>query len=304
MPELSTMSFLKSNNLSDVSDKAAARTNLGISSGLGVISANTTLYIATNGNDSRTFAEAQNVSTPWLTLQKALTALNVYWIDPSKMVTIQLGSGTFAQNAALRFYHPSSNRIYIIGTSSAANSNAITAANTTTLDWTGIASDGVSIDDTSSAIGVLSRLYLKGGSSGSKNSGYGLSIGGGSRITLGSLVRVEYWTYGALVQNNATLISNGSAFCNNANDGICILDGSFVQLSGGYLSGNGSAGLMTYEGRALIQNSVISSNTSWGLYAYCNSGFRTAGNTFSGNGSGNYSPAANVLGNSNSYIQA
>jgi hypothetical protein len=64
------------------------------------------------GNDS---TGDGSVSTPWLTLNKALTYLDDYLIAPGTTVTIQIGDGTYNWTATDTIDHPNGERINIVG---------------------------------------------------------------------------------------------------------------------------------------------------------------------------------------------
>jgi hypothetical protein len=57
----------------------------------------TNFYIATTGSDSRTLSQAQNSSTPWLTLQHANDAIP----NPSPNTCVNVSPGTYADGVAL-----------------------------------------------------------------------------------------------------------------------------------------------------------------------------------------------------------
>jgi len=92
-----------------------------------VLSSNTTLYVATDGNDSRTFAQAQSAGTPLATPGKALELLADKWIAPGVTVTVQLADGTYTLTETLTFDHPQGRGLLLQGNTSAGTSNYILA---------------------------------------------------------------------------------------------------------------------------------------------------------------------------------
>lgn len=86
---------------------------------LQVIAEDTTLYIATTGNDTTGDGSS---GTPWLTPQKALSYLADYWIPDDVTVTIQLADGTYALAAQIDIEHPCGARISIVGENTHAKS--------------------------------------------------------------------------------------------------------------------------------------------------------------------------------------
>lgn len=83
-----------------------------------LITANTTLYIATTGSDTTGDGSS---GTPWATVSKALTYLDDYFILPSVTVTIQLAAGTYTVASAITVAHPCARNIIIQGTYTAGD---------------------------------------------------------------------------------------------------------------------------------------------------------------------------------------
>lgn len=78
----------------------------------GGISSDTTLYVATYGNDTT----GQGTSgSPWATIPKALDYLKDKWINDDVTVTIQLTYGTFTYTSPIVIDHPCGSRILIRG---------------------------------------------------------------------------------------------------------------------------------------------------------------------------------------------
>lgn len=84
---------------------------------LKIITADTTLYVATTGDD---VTGDGSIGTPWATPQKALEYLNDYWISPAAYVDIMCGDGSFALTTAITVKHACGDRIRIRGTNTYA----------------------------------------------------------------------------------------------------------------------------------------------------------------------------------------
>ena len=82
-------------------------------SGVANVLTNTTLYVATTGNDT---TGDGSIGNPWLTIGKALSYLTDKWIDKGSFVTIQVGDGNFAISTTLTVNHPHGDRLSLVGT--------------------------------------------------------------------------------------------------------------------------------------------------------------------------------------------
>lgn len=78
-----------------------------------VIVVNTTLYVATSGNNST--AIPNDASHPWANIQGAHTWLINYQIQPGVTVTISVGAGVYNSATPISIYHPQGQNIQIIG---------------------------------------------------------------------------------------------------------------------------------------------------------------------------------------------
>lgn len=86
-------------------------------SGLPIIRANRTLYIATTGNDTTGNGSS---GAPWLTVGKALDYLKDKWIPYGVTVTAKLGDGSFGISTVITIDHPCGGQINIVGTNTHA----------------------------------------------------------------------------------------------------------------------------------------------------------------------------------------
>lgn len=79
---------------------------------LKMITADTTLYVATTGDDVTGDGSS---GTPWATPHKALEYLRGYWISPAATVTIQCADGTYTFTTKIDINHSCGDRIVITG---------------------------------------------------------------------------------------------------------------------------------------------------------------------------------------------
>lgn len=100
-----------------------------------------------------------------------------------------------------------------------------------------------------------------------------------------------------------TALPSSATFNNNGGSGVIIGGLSYVLAIGLRSNGNGGAGMILGDGSAAyIINGQSNSNAAAGITASRGSAVAADGHTSTGNGSVNYSPAVNTVGNHNSYI--
>lgn len=265
---------------------------------LPVITANTTVYVATSGSDASGLGTA---GAPFATIQGAMACLQNYCIAGGATVTISVGSGTYNQTSTLSLYHAQSPQIQIIGTTSnSGNANAMTTANTTTLSWVGVNGVGISVP-AGYTLNTLSNLFLVGGTSGAKNTSNAINLTSSSIANM-SMVACQYWSVGIRLNIRAG-ISYGSQIwlTGNTNYGLFAQSDSFIMTASLYTSGNGSVGVCA-SSRSFLNVGGVNS-TSDGTAFYANyGGYLYVGSYAASGYTALASPALNTLGNSNAYI--
>jgi hypothetical protein len=97
-----------------------------------IITANTTLYIATTGNDTTGNGTS---GTPWLTVAKAMSYLAPFAISSSATVTIQLADGTYSITSAIDLSHAFGSRILLTGTNTYTKSMTSCTCSGGTGNW-------------------------------------------------------------------------------------------------------------------------------------------------------------------------
>ncbi len=102
--------------------------------GLPVIIVNTTLYVATTGNDST--AIPGDPTHPWAEIQGALNYLSEFTIFTGVTVTISVAAGVYHSATSIIIDHPQGQNIQIIGTIGApvATTSASMAGSVVTLN--------------------------------------------------------------------------------------------------------------------------------------------------------------------------
>ena len=268
---------------------------------IGNIVSNFTLYVATTGNDTTGTGAA---STPFATIQKAMSYLQNFHIASGVTATISVGAGTFAQTAVLALGHEQGDRINLTGTTSAGSSSAITSVNTTTLSWVGtnVSPSGIQIT-TGQNFGTISNFYILGGTSGTKNTGIGYyNFGSFSTITM---CRIEYWSGGLSIDLGGLCNAAYTTCANNTSTGYSSANSAVISAYGVTSTGN-AYGLYAYiNGRIRADGSpTITNNTTDCAYSY-SGGFiyLPGGATLTGNGNSNApSPAFNTFGNNNGLV--
>ena len=153
--------------------------------------------------------------------------------------------------------------------------------------------------------GILSSFYSYislGGTCASYNLSYGIviqcAVGGGSFVVSGNYYGFAAW-YGAAF-NGSNCVAVGSA-----SHGVYAY-GSAVQMSGAatHITANGGSGVYSdAQSTMWILSVQLTYNGAFGIAAYDYSYVIATGAYFTGNTSGNCTPAADTQGNNYAYIQ-
>jgi hypothetical protein len=114
------------------------------------IHVNTTVYVATTGNDT---TGDGSVESPFATLWGAFGYLNDFWISNEILVTISVAAGTYASHPHTVVEHPCAHRIQIVGSTVAVTTYAIIGASTGSKTFT-VATDVTSLFTAGSVCGV------------------------------------------------------------------------------------------------------------------------------------------------------
>ena len=290
----------------------------GSYTGIALINSNTTIYVTTAGSDS---AGTGATATPFATIQKAMSYLQNFYISASAAVTISVGSGTFVQTTSLNLWHACGSQINITGTTSAGSPQTITSANTTTLSWVGVNTNGLNLMN--GKFGTVSNLYILGGSLGSNNANVGIYVNEGTIYSL-SMVNCQYWTIGIEGVDSSLITGTSVASMNMTSYGIysninsnltfstlyvsttyigaLTSASSFIQVNSSTLTTN-TYGVFNQVGSTVYCVSVtFTSNSSYCIYSTdCSSAVSQSG-TYTSNGNSNApTPAFGSVGNNNSY---
>ena len=104
-------------------DKAVTPAGLALAA-KGLISADTTIHVATTGSDVTGTGAA---GTPFASISRALASIANKLIASGATVTIQVADGRYSLASTIAIDHPDGNKIQIIGNTAAETSVAITA---------------------------------------------------------------------------------------------------------------------------------------------------------------------------------
>lgn len=138
----------------------------------GLISTNTTIYVATTGSDTTGTGAS---GTPYASIAKALSSIANKLIASGVVVTIQVADGTYAVGSTIVIDHPDADKIQILGNTSAETTVAISSIDTTAKTFT------VAGDYTGS-IQIGDDVLISGSSTTGLNGGYrvsGVAFAGG-----------------------------------------------------------------------------------------------------------------------------
>ncbi|MHC1792201.1 hypothetical protein [Solidesulfovibrio sp.] len=94
----------------------------------GLISVNTTIYVATTGDD---VGGTGAVGAPFASISRALTSIAGKLIASGVVVTIQVADGTYTVSSTISVDHPDGDKIQILGNTSAETTVPIGSINTT-----------------------------------------------------------------------------------------------------------------------------------------------------------------------------
>ena len=277
-----------------------------------------TIYVATTGSDSTGTGSA---SAPFLTVAKALAYLNSFYLPASIIATISIGLGTFAQTGSLSILHSCGASLSVVGTTSAGNAQSINSANTTTLTWNGVNSNGIILYN--SRIGTLSNLYVVGGTAGNNNANTGMNLSAAT-IYNASMLCFQYWAYGVIAAGGSNVTGTSIAALNTTNYGLYSANASIVGITSAYVS-TAYIGVLAGSGSTLnLTSSTLTTNT-YGAFCQVNSiicGYQVSflsnsaycidatdcaavvsqSGTYTSNGNSNApTPAWNTVGNTNSF---
>lgn len=266
-----------------------------------IIPANTTIYVATTGNDTTGDGTS---GSPFATLQGALN----YFNDKTLLgaVTIQLADGTYASSTMCENTHKQSELITIKGNSSDKTKVVLVFNNVTGFFCQ------------KNKVLILSNLTIQGNSNSAIN---GLTVAG--RLYLENAT-IKQFGIGAVLYAGASADIKNCLCSQNVSTGVCISECSRLWSSNGsQYTSNGGHGIEVYTNSfASLTNSFFTNNTGWGIrvgaggwcdaYGSCtitgNTGgaISVDGNSFcnaqTATLSGTLSPAANTIGNLQSYI--
>lgn len=262
-----TGALLAANNLSDLTDAAAARSNLGLVIGTQIrerLTATRTYYVRTDGNDSNT-GLVNNAGGAFLTIQKAVDIAS--GLDNNSFdITIQLADGTYTTaNGIILKAGVGSGKIIIVG-------NEGTPANVVV---------------TTTAASVAGFFYNQHGTI--------YSIRGMKLTATNGVAHLDVWS-------NASLEFQNLDFGATVSFHLRVLDGATVQATGNYsISGGAQAHWRPAAGSIIrVQSRTITlTGTPNFTTAFVQCDFSASvianGLTFSGGSTGSrYSAVANA----------
>jgi hypothetical protein len=146
--------------------------------------------------------------------------------------------------------------------------------------------------------GMATAGYLAG----SHNGAGGIEVATGSTVNAPwSCLRMN--AKGVVASGAARALCAYSRVVGNANDGVKCTEGSFVNVASGNCSYNTGDGILCQDGASVKADTVTATNNDKGVVAEDGSFVNAGSGTVSSNTTDNFSPTANSVGNSNSYIK-
>jgi len=325
-------------------DTTTAVTPAGLaSSAKGLIISNTTICVATSGND---VTGDGSFSSPFASIAQALASIKNKLIASGVMVTIQLADGTYTISSTITIDHPDADKIQILGNTSAETTVAISAIDTTAKtitvagDRTGILhigdifgltgsstsglkggylASGVAFDGTNTVITcaaeTIASATVGGGSIVIKPCNRCVLSGASGLVMFDILKGLKLLTGIRIDQSGAATAvkarSQGKTFVGSfivygGQNGIFAQEAASVGVQGGVVKG-AQYGLYAYIGGIISVNvlTIIDNCTTIGVRASSWSNILAVAAYMITRGNGtDYSPALNTVGNSNSYISS
>jgi hypothetical protein len=214
---------------------------------LGVISTNTTYYIATAANGGSN-SNSGSSGSPWLTLDHAISYLQGYWIAPSATVTITIGNGTYSLSGTVAISHPCASRIVITGTNTyTTTTSSVSSSGGSSPNWTYVLNVGSSAN-----VATNDYVIIYGASGGGVD---GIGLQGCWKVTSVSTGKIGITTSGV----HMTTVASGAVVAN------VIVFKTILSYAGHIISVTDGTAL------GIIENLVLAGTTA-GDGLYCTNG--------------------------------
>lgn len=323
-------------------DMTTAVTPAGLAaSAKGLISTNTTIYVATTGSDSTGDGSS---GAPFASIGQALYSIRNKLIASGVTVTIQVADGTYAVTSTITINHPDADKIQIIGNTSAETVVAIAAIDTTarTIAVAGDRTSSLSAGDTAGVTGsagnngtytVLSATYSGGATVIAVSEAIPSATADGTLtikpcnrcvLQLSNGARGFSFTTGVNAVDGFAIVGDGSTSSIGllATGGPAVLVGAHTIVRHAYFGAYGTmgggfnllGGLLhnnTYGlyadtgGKAILSGTLVIDGATVGLVASNISIIRTLGNAVYGARTADpATPDYDTAGNANSYISS
>ena len=233
-----------------------------------LISANTTIYVATTGSDTTGTGLA---GAPFASISKALASIAGMLIASGVIVTIQVADGVYTVASAITIDHPDGDKIQILGNTSAETTVAISSINTTAKTIT-VAGNYVSNAEATKNIQVGDIIGLPGSSTSGLNGAYLVSDvnydGSNTVITCLSETLASATVGGGSVKimpcNRCKLQITGSISCFYATAKLKLLNGFRID----YVSGSSTVGVNATTCDIAVGGQMIFKGLAVGMQAY------------------------------------
>ena len=260
-----------------------------------ILTANTSIYIATTGNDS---TGDGSVGLPYLTPHKAYEHLQDYFLGAGVIATIQCAAGTYTIASTLIPYHPQGSQVLLKGATmlgTVVDGDFVASAATTTTNletrfatvFRGNFADNLIDSDIhgSNLIFKVEDILFDGNAV----STYGLNFDSGARLyTEGSVAFISFITTnlslvkdsaiydtgnflgsshsgsGLIGSYNCSIFINNGTFAYNAGDAVIVSDQSNMFMDGTvYVRDNTLSGIVsTQDSHIKIDSTVSASNNT------------------------------------------
>jgi hypothetical protein len=257
-----------------------------------ILTANTSIYIATTGNDS---TGDGSVGLPYLTPHKAYEHLQDYFLGAGVIATIQCAAGTYTIASTLIPYHPQGSQVLLKGATmlgTVVDGDFVASAVTTTtnletrfatvfrgnfadnlidsdihgsnlifkvedilVDCDSVSTDGINITDGASTILSGSVSIISAASN-------GLKAENGSIVRTSGIATTSHTGLGVMI-DSGSVASIDSLICPyNSNDGVRANNRSIIFITSSTVRDCGGAGIRALSASSVEVTASVSSSSN------------------------------------------
>ncbi len=226
------------------------------------ITVNTTIYIATTGNDTTGDGTS---GAPWLTLARAFDSLKDQIIATDVTVTIDIADGTYVSTVENSIDHPNGDRISIVG-NAGVEANVVLHYNKTT----GGGTNGLTISD-GNRFGSINGVTIRGAyvDTSVANGRSGILVTKNASVTLGANVTIDKFYYGVTADWGGFVFADSCAITNGGLAAFWANQGGIIQVDNAtattmiVTSLNRGTGFLATLGGQIKGDTFVATSCNW-----------------------------------------